>query len=173
MKRTFATAVAVVMAGSSIWLAAAPAYAKPEPPKPQPQDTATIRVVPKWTYRGDKIEITTKCSARKDLRVVSSKMLSHTVNLRGNGNLLIHVSDKTKPGKYSFTLWCVTKKGQVDSLDVKWTKIYTRLRGWKQPAPPRLLRHFKADVTVQSGPAAVVKTSHRDKKAKKVQHHGH
>jgi len=164
MKRIFATAFAVVMAGSSIWLAAAPAYAKPKPHKPPRQDVATIQVVPKWTYRGDKLAITTKCSFRQDLRVVSSKMLSRPVNVHGNGELLVHVTDKTKPGKYSFTLWCVTKKGQVDALDVKGTKILTRLHGWKQPAPPRLPKHFKANVTVRSGPPAPVK------KPKKTKH---
>jgi hypothetical protein len=175
MKRIFAAVITVMMASASIWLAAAPAYAKPKPPKPPKMDVATIQVVPKWTYQGGgKLAVITKCSDRQDLRVVSSKMLPHPVNLRGTASLLIRVTDKTKPGKYAIALWCVTKKGQVDALDVKTVKILGRLKGWKQrPAPP-LPRCFMATVTVQSGPPVVRKPApHGKKKPKKGQHSGH
>jgi hypothetical protein len=158
MKRTFAAVVTVMMASASIWLAAAPAYAKPKPPK---VDIATIQVVPKWTYRGGgKLAVITKCSYRQDLRVVSSKMLPHPVNLRGTQTLLIRVTDKTKPGKYAIALWCVAKNGQVDALDAKTVKILARLRGWKQRPAPALPKCFMPAVTVPSGPAVVKKPSH-------------
>jgi hypothetical protein len=167
MKRTFAAAAAVAMAGASVWLATAPADAKPAPPKPPKQDSATIKVVPKWTYEGGgKLAITTQCSGRKDVHVVSSKMLPHMVDLRGNGNLLVRVTDKTKPGKYSIALWCVPQKGHVDSRDLAWVKIVKRMPHFKQPAAPAVPRNFKAEVTVSSGPAVGKKPAHGTKKAK-------
>jgi hypothetical protein len=167
MKRTFAAAAAVAMAGASVWLATAPADAKPTPPKPPKLDSATIKVVPKWTYQGGgKLAITTQCPQRQDLHVVSSTMLPHLVALRGGGNLLVRVTDKTKPGKYSIALWCVAKNGLVDSLDSAWVKIVKRMPPFKQPPVPALPRHFKAKVTVSSGPPVVKKTSHSTKKPK-------
>jgi hypothetical protein len=167
MKRTFAAAAAVAMAGASVWLATAPADAKPSPPKPPKLDSATIKVVPKWTYQGDgRLAITTQCSQRQDLHVVSSTMLPHLVALRGGGNLLVRVTDKTKPGKYAIALWCVPKKGPVDSLDIAWVKVVKRMPAFKQPSEPALPRHFKAQVTVSSGPPVVKKTSHGTKKSK-------
>ncbi len=174
MKRTFAAAVTVAMAGASVWLATAPADAKPTPPKPPEMDSATIKVVPKWTYQGDgKLAITTRCSQRQDLHVVSSTMLPHLLALRGGGNLLIRVTGKTKPGKYSIALWCVPKKGPVDSLDMAWVKIVKRMPPFKQPPTPALPRHFKANVTVSSAPPVVKKTSHGTKKSKKGPKKGH
>lgn len=175
MKRTFAAAVTVAMAGASVWLATAPADAKPKPPKPPTTDSATIKVVPKWTYQGNgKLAITTQCSQRQDTGVVSSTILPHPVALRSGENLLIRVTDKTKPGKYSIALWCVPKKGPVDSLDMAWVKIVKRMPPFKQPPEPALPRHFKANVTVSSGPPVVKKTSHDAKKnthdAKKPKH---
>ncbi len=159
MKRTFAAVVTAVLASTSIWLAAGPADAKPSPPKPPPpQDSATIKVVPEWTYRGDgKLAVIAKCSYRQDLRVIWSRMLPRPVNLRGGGNLLIRVTNKTKPGKYSIAFWCVTKKGAVDAMDMTRVKVVERLPGWRQPPAPPLPRHFKANVTVSTGPAVVVK----------------
>ncbi len=159
MKRTFAAVVTAVLASTSIWLAAGPADAKPSPPKPPPpQDSATIKVVPEWTYRGDgKLAVIAKCSYRQDLRVIWSRMLPRPVNLRGGGNLLIRVTNKTKPGKYSIAFWCVTQKGAVDAMDMTRVKVVERLPGWRQPPAPPLPRHFKANVTVSTGPAVVVK----------------
>src|SRR6202034_3822330 len=109
---------------------------------------------------GGKLAVITKCSDRQDLRVVSSKMLPHPINLRGTQSLLIRVTDKTNPGKYAIALWCVTKKGQVDALDVKTVKILKRLHGWKQRPAPALPKCFMPAVTVQSGPPVVKKPSH-------------
>jgi hypothetical protein len=156
MKRTFA-AVAAVTAGTSIWLATAPAYARP---KPATMPSATIQVVPKWTYQGGgKLAVITVCSERGDLHVVASKLLRHPVALHGR-NLLIQVTNKTKPQKYAITLWCVAKSGLTDAMDVKWVKVLKRLPGWKQRPAPHLPPHFKPNVTVQSGPPAAVKASH-------------
>ena len=165
MKRTFAAVVTAVLASTSIWLAAGPADAKPSPPKPPPQDSATIKVVPEWTYRGDgKLAVIAKCSYRQDLRVIWSRMLPRPVNLRGGGNLLIRVTNKTKPGKYSIAFWCVTKKGAIDAMDMTRVKVVKRMPGWRQPPAPPLPRHFKANVTVSTGPAVVVKPKRKSGK---------
>ena len=161
MKRTLAAAITVVMAGTSIWLATAPADARSKPPKPPVNYSATIKVRPKWTYQGDgKLAVTATCSQRLDLPVVTSKMLPYPVALRHGGNLLIHVTDKTKPGKYTIALWCVPKNGRVDALGMMSVKIVKRLPPFKQPRTPALPRHFKANATVYSGSPAVKKTSH-------------
>jgi hypothetical protein len=161
MKRTLAAAVTALMAGTSIWMATAPAEARSQPPRPQVNNSATIKALPKWTYQGNgKLAVTASCSKRLDLAVVSSKMLPYSVNLRHGGNLLIMVTDKTKPGKYTITLWCVPKGGRVDALDVMSVKIMKRLPSFKQPRTPALPRHFHASVTVRSGPPAVRTTSH-------------
>jgi hypothetical protein len=91
--------------------------------------SATIQVVPKWTYQdGGKLAVITGCSQRRDLHIVTSKLLRRSVNLHGR-NLLIRVTGKTKPGKYTIAVWCVTKSGQVDALDVKWVKVVKRMHG--------------------------------------------
>jgi hypothetical protein len=170
MKRTFAAAVAAVTAGTSIWLATVPANARP---KPAAIPSATVQVVPKWTYQGGgKLAVITACSQRGDLHVVTSKLLGHPVALPGR-NLLIRVTNKTKPQKYTITLWCVAKSGLVDAMDMKWAKVLKRLPDWEQQPAPHLPRHFKPDVTVQSDPPAVVKTSHgkRHKGHAKKGHH--
>jgi hypothetical protein len=150
MKRTFAAVATAVVASTSIWLASTPAYAK--------QDTATIAVT-RWTYQGGgKIAVIAKCSYPQDVRVVSSKILPHLVTLRSGGNLLIKVTDKTKPGKYIIALWCETKKGQIDALAEARVKILMVLPEFHQPSAPALPRHFKANVTVSSGPPVVAKT---------------
>ena len=113
MKRPFAAVIAAVTASTSIWLAASAdaasvtwlAHAKPTPP---PVPSAMLHVVPKWTYQhGGKLAVITTCSERRDLRIVTSTMLRYPVILRKGGNLLIKVANKTNPGKYIITLWCV------------------------------------------------------------------
>jgi hypothetical protein len=156
MKRTFAAVITAVTAGTSIWLAAAPADAAYAKPKPPPLPRATIQVVPKWTYRdGGKLAVIATCSHRRDLRVITSKMLRHPVVLGKGGNLLIKVTNKTNAGKYAMTLWCVNSHGQVDAQDMKAVKVLKRLGHFKQRAPAGLPKHFKANVTVQSGPPAL------------------
>ncbi len=165
MKRTFAAVITAVLAMA--WLATGPAYAKPKP-KPPAQDSATIKVAPKWTYQGGgKLAVIARCSYRQDSRVVASKMLPRAVNLHGHPDLLINVTGKTKPGKYAIALWCVTRKGQVDALDMAWVKIVKRMPDFQQPSAPPLPRHFKANVTVQSGPpVAAHGTAAKNKAAK-------
>jgi len=166
MKQTFAAVIAVVTASTSIWLAASAsaaasadaasvtwlARAKPAPP---PVPSAMLYVVPKWTYQhGGKLAVIATCSERRDLRVIISKMLPYPVVLRKGGNLLIKVASKTNPGKYTIALWCVNSQHQVDALDVQQVKILKRFGRFKQPAPPGLPKHFKANVTVTAGPPA-------------------
>lgn len=154
MKRTFAAVITAVTAGTSIWLAAAPADATHAKPKPASVPHATIQVVPQWTYQGGgKLAVIATCSQRRDVRVITSKMLRHPVILHKGGKLLIKVTKKTNPGKYAMTLWCVNAHGQVDAQDIKAVKIYKRLGHFRQLAPA-LPKHFKATVTVESGPPA-------------------
>jgi hypothetical protein len=160
MKRTFAAIAATALASTSIALAAAPAEAKTKPPA---QDTATIRVVPKWTYQGGRLAVLTKCTYRQDNATVWSSMLPKPVTLHGSGNVLIRVTKKTKPGKYTIAVWCAPKKGLIDAFEETKVRILMTLPGWKQPSAPSLPKHFKAKVTVQSGPPA----SKHKKKAKK------
>jgi hypothetical protein len=150
MKRTLAAAALACTSiwPAAIWLGAAPADAKPEP-KP---DIATIKVVPGWTYQGGgHFAVTAKCSYRHDLPVVWSKMLPRPVNLTHGGNLLIRVTDKTNPGGYAIELLCATKKGQADAFAERQVRVLKRLPYWNQVSEPALPRHFKANVTVQSG----------------------
>jgi hypothetical protein len=160
MERTLTAAITVMMTGTSIWLATAPAEARPKPPAPPVNYSATIKVLPRWTYQGDgKLAVTAKCSQRQEIRVVTSKMLPYPVNMRQAGNLRINVTDKTKPGKYDITVWCVRKNGYVDAFNMTSVKIVKHLPPFKQPPTPALPRHFKAAVTVSSGPPVVKKTS--------------
>jgi hypothetical protein len=160
MKRTLAAAITALMAGTSIWLASAPAEARSTPPKPPVSHSATIKALTRWTYQGDgKLAVTASCSQRRDLAVVRSKMLPYPVKLRHGGNLLINVTDKTKPGKYAITLTCGPKGGRVNAVDAMSVKIMKRLTPFKQPRTPALPRHFHASVTIRSGPAAVRATS--------------
>jgi hypothetical protein len=174
MKRTFAAAIAAVTASTSIWLAASGsadaasvtwlAHAKPKPP---PVPSAVLHVVPKWTYQhGGKLAVISTCSERRDLRVVTSNMLRYPVVLRKGGNLLIKVANKTNPGKYTITLWCVNSHHQVDALAVQQVKIYKRFGRFKQPTPPGLPKHFKANVTVTAGPPAPAPKAHGKKKGR-------
>jgi len=170
MKRTFAVVILGVTAGTSIALAApvhatsaAPAapvsvLAASAKPKPQVVPSATLRVVPSWTYRNDgKLAVIATCSERRDLRVITSWMLRHPVLLPKRGNLLIKLTSKTNTGKYAIGLWCVNKQHQVDAMAVKSVKIRKRLGSFKMPCPPRLPKHFKPAVTVVAGPPAPAK----------------
>ncbi len=172
MKRTFAAVITAVTTSTSIWLAASGsadaasagwmAHAKP---KPSPAPSAALHVVPKWTYQhGGKLAVIATCSQRRDLRVVTSNMLRQPVILRQGGNLLIKVANKTNPGKYTITLWCANSHNQVDALDVQQVKIYKRFGRFKQPTPPGLPKHFKANVTVTAGPPARAPKPHGKKK---------
>ena len=164
MKRTFAAVVAAVTASTSIWLAGAEAAtAATARPKPPPPPSATLRVVPKWTYQdGGKIAVIAACSERADLRVITSKLLPLPVTLRKSGNLLIKLTNRTHPGKYAIRLFCMGKNKQIDALDIKSVKILKLLGGFWQPDQPALPKHFKPTVTVSSGPPAPAK--HRKKK---------
>ena len=178
MKRTFAVVIMGVTAGTSIALAApvhassaasaapaAPALAASAKPKPQVMPSATLRVVPSWTYRdGGKLAVIATCSERTGLRVITSRMLRHPVLLRKRGNLLIKLTSKINTGKYTIVLSCVDKQHQVDAMAVKSVTIRKRLGGFKMPAPPRLPKHFKPAVTVVAGPPAPAKAVHGKKK---------
>ncbi len=161
MKRTFAAVITAVTASTSICLAAATsvsAYAEAAAvaharPKPPPSPSATLHVVPRWTYEdGGKLAVIASCSQRRDLGIVTSPILPRPVVERKGHNLLIKIANKTKPGKYIITLWCVDSQHQVDAVDTKQVRILARLGHFKQPAPPSLPKHFKANLTVTAGP---------------------
>ncbi len=162
MKRTCAAVVAAVTAGTSMWLAGPEAAtARTEPPQP----SATLRVVPKWTYQGGgKLAVIAACSNPADHRVITSKMLPRQVPLRKTGNLLIKVTNKTHPGKYTIMLLCVGKHQQADAADMASVRILKVIGDFYQPAPPPLPEHFKPTVTVSSGPPARAKKHHKKKK---------
>jgi hypothetical protein len=170
MKRTFAAVITAVTASTSIWLAASAsasadaasvawlAHAKPGP---TPAPSAALHVVPKWTYQhGGKLAVIATCSERRDLRVINSNMLRYPLILRKGGNLLIKVANKTNPGKYTITLWCVNSHHLTDAMDVRQVKIYKRLGRFRQPTPPGLPKHFKANVIVTAGPPAPAPNPH-------------
>jgi len=163
LKRTIAAAIAAVTAGTSMWLAASAAdaataataagatAARPGPPPP----SATLRVVPGWTYQdGGKLAVIAGCSRRGDVRVIGSKLLPRPVRMSKGKNLLIKLIGKTKPGKYTIALLCEDKHQVPDSVDVKSVKIYTVLGAFQQPDQPVLPNHFTPDVTVSAGPPA-------------------
>lgn len=155
MKRTFAAAAAAVTASTSMWLtatvAASAAMARPA------ALTATLRVVPSWTYQdGGKLAVIAGCSQRGDVRVISSTLLPRPVRMSKGGSLLIKVTGKTKPGKYEIVLLCEDKHNQPDSVDMKTVRIYKVLGAFQQPDQPALPSAFKPDVTVSSGPPPAV-----------------
>ena len=164
MKRTFAAVIAAVTASTSIWLtAAATAVARPAAAEP----SATLRVVPAWTYQdGGKIAVIAACSERADLRVVTSKMLPSPVTLSKGGKLLIKLTHKTHPSKYAIMLFCTGKNKQTDVMDVKSVGIRELLAGFRQPDPPALPKHFTPNVTVSSGPPAPAKAAHLSRAAR-------
>ena len=105
------------------------AVARPVPAEP----SATLRVVPAWTYQDDgKIAVIAACSERADLRVVTSKMLPSPVILSKGGKLLIKLTHKTHPSKYAIMLFCTGKNKQTDVMDMKSVRI------------PRAPRRFQA-----------------------------
>ena len=151
MQRTIAAVSAVVAAAGSMWLATAPAYAKTHAKSP----TATLHIMPRWTYLGGgEFAVTAKCSAGKDSRVVFSPLLYRPVVVPGAGNLLIRVTGKTKPGKYLIGLECVDRR-QVAAVTVKTVTVRKKLPGWIV-APPSLPRNFKPDLIVAAGVRHVV-----------------
>ena len=160
LKRSIAAAIAAVTAGISMWLAASaagaataagPAAATPGPPSP----SATLRVVPGWTYQdGGKLAVIAGCSQRGDVRVIGSKLLPRKIRMTKGKNLLIKLTGKTKPGKYTIVLLCEDKHQVPDSVDVKSVRIYTVLGAFQQPDQPLLPNHFTPDVTVSAGPPA-------------------
>ena len=129
MKRILAVAV---LTGASLWLGGGPAHAS---------TTASIKVSPGWTYNsGGKLAVTVRCPASGDRRVVYSKMLSASVNMRNGGNLLIEVTDKTIPGEYGIELVCEASGGRAVSFGEKRVKILQPLSGSQikrrvRPAP--------------------------------------
>ena len=74
--------------------------------------------------------------------------------LRKGGNLLIKLTGRTHPGKYTIMPLCTGKYQQVDAISVKTVRIYKLIGGFRQPDPSALPKHFKPDVTVNSGPPA-------------------
>ena len=101
MKRTFAVAVAAVTASTSVWL------------------TATLRVVPRWTYQdGGKLAVIAGCSQRGDVPVISSKLLPRPVRMSKGRSLLIKVTGKTKSEKYEIVLLCEDKHNRSYSARV-------------------------------------------------------
>jgi hypothetical protein len=152
MKRTVA---AVVTACVIMGLAASPAVpaAWAAAAKRAPMPKATLQVRPGWTYAGGgKLAVTASCSQRGDQRVIGSKMLARPVTLRKGPNLLIKVTDKTHPGRYTINLFCIGKNKQIDSAVLKKVRILKLLGGFWQPDMPGLPKHFKPGVTVSSGP---------------------
>jgi hypothetical protein len=149
MKRAFAAAVA---ASALIGLAAVPAYAKPASQPP----TATLTVAPKWTYTaGGQFAVTAKCSVRSNHRIVFSRLLYHPVTVPGAGNLLIRVTGRTQPGKYTIGLLCVSRRGQAEAVAVKGVTVRKRLFGWTAN-PPALPRNFKPNLIVQTSKRQVI-----------------
>jgi hypothetical protein len=139
LKRTIAAAIAAVTAGTSMGLA----------------PSATLRVVPGWTYQdGGRLAVIAGCSQRGDVRVISSKLLPRPIRMSKGKNLLIKLTGKTKPGKYTIALLCEDKHQVPDSVDVKSVRIYTVLGAFQQPDQPLLPNHFTPDVTVSAGPPA-------------------
>ena len=145
-------------------MAAGPAMARQTPSAL----SATLRVVPRWTYQGGgKLAVIAGCSQRGDARVISSKMLPRSIRMSKGRNLLIKVTRKTKPGKYKIVLLCEDKHKQPDSVDVTTVRIYKVLRAFQQPDQPLLPSHFRPDVTVSSGPP---RAAHHKKKHHKKGH---
>jgi hypothetical protein len=157
MKRAFAAAVTAVAASTSMWLATVPAYAAGAAPK---QPTATLMVAPRWTYSdGGEFAVTAKCGVRSDMRVVFSPLLYRPVVVPGAGRVLIRVTGKTAAGKYRIGLLCVNKRDQADAVNIKTVTVRKQLAGWSMTAPPRMPRHFRPDLTVQTGMRQVIVTA--------------
>jgi len=103
LKRTIAAAIAAaiaaVTAGTSMWLAASAAGAATAvgatAARPGPPPSATLRVVPGWTYQdGGKLAVIAGCSQRGDVRVIGSKLLPRPIRMSKGKNLLIKLGDR-------------------------------------------------------------------------------
>jgi hypothetical protein len=167
MKRTLAAAVAagVIMGLAGPAPTTPAAWAKA--PRPALMPRATLHVVPGWTYQGTgRLAVIASCSQRGDLRVVGSKLLPRPVTLRKGPDLLIKITNKTRPGKYTINLFCIGKHQQIDSAAMKKVRILKVLGAFLQPDQPKLPKHFKPDVTVSSGPPVKAKTGHGQKKGR-------
>ena len=156
MQRTI-TALGAAVAAGSMWLATAPIYAAPAYATPaQKPPTATLRIMPQWTYSGGgEFAVTTKCSAGKDSRVIFSRLLYRPVVVPGAGNLLIRVTGRTKPGKYAIGLECVDGR-QADAVTFKTVTVRKQLPGWGMTSPPALPRNFKPNLIVATGVRQVI-----------------
>ena len=112
--------------GLTATMAASAALAKAAAP------TATLRVVPGWTYRdGGTLAVIAGCSQRGDVRVISLKLLPRPVRMSKGSSLLIKVTGRET------------------------VRIYMVLGAFQQPDQPALPSAFKPEVTVSSGqPAA-------------------
>lgn len=153
MKRALFAAVAAIAAATSIGRVGATAATTATTRSMAAQPSATLRVVPKWTYQGSgKIAVITACSNRADIRVITSRMLPGPVTLRKAGDLLIKVTNQTNPGKYRIMLMCVGNHQQADAADMKLVRILKVLKDFRQPDPPPLPVHFKPAVIVSTGP---------------------
>ncbi len=142
------TAGGATTAGGTITAGGATA-ARPGSPAP----SATLRVVPRWTYQaGGKLAVTAGCSQRGDVRVIGSRLLPRPIRMSKGKNLLIKLTGKTKPGKYTIVLLCEDKHQVPDSVDVKSVRVYAVLGAFQQPDQPVLPDHFTPDVTVSAGP---------------------
>jgi hypothetical protein len=101
LKRTIAAAVTAVTAGTSIWLAAtagaAPAAGTAAARPGSPTPSATLHVVPRWTYRdGGKLAVIAGCSQRGDVRVIGSKLLPRPIRMSKGKNLLIKLRPRPR-----------------------------------------------------------------------------
>ena len=94
------------------------------------------------------------CSLRGDVRVIGSKLLPRPIRMSKGKNLLIKLTGKTKPGKYTIVLLCEDKHQVPDSVDVKSVRIYTVLGAFQQEGhvgielPGHLDDHARWDVPV-------------------------
>jgi hypothetical protein len=152
MKRTLAAAIAAATAGNSMGLAGAPAYATPNT---EPMPSARVWVQPATTYAGGgKFGVMSWCSEPQDLRMIITPILPHAVSLHKTGPLLIKVTNKTKPGQYNVTLWCINSHHQTDAIDVTQVTVQKRLKGWQQHWQG-LPGYLRPTVTANSGPPPV------------------
>ena len=144
-----ATALLTALLAAAL-LGAAPAYAKPAP-------KAALAITPRWTYVADgEFAVVAQCPARADRRVVFSRLLYRPVTVPGAGRLLILVTGKTKPGTYTIGLLCAGAHGRADAAELKTVTVRKQLAGWIMVSPPALPRHFKPDLTVQTGVRQVI-----------------
>jgi hypothetical protein len=171
MKRTWTAAISAAIAGTSIGLAGAPAYAMPKP-QAEPMPSARLWIQPSKTYAGGgQFGVMSWCSQHQDLRVIITPILPHAVNLHKTGPLLIKVTNKTRPGQYNVTLWCINSQHQTDAIDVTQVTVQTRLKGWKQHWAG-LPEHFRPTVMANSAPPPAPKQVKQPGKNHSKRHQG-